>query len=74
MDYREELFRPLSIRFVDKLVSEILLHPQDFQHVYRLIFDPELKVAWRAAWACQKMVISFFEVLLIFLRFLTAYQ
>lgn len=55
MDYREELFRPLSIRFVDGLVSEVFQHPTDFQIVFQLIFDSDLKVAWRAAWACQKI-------------------
>ena len=55
MDYREHLLHPLSLRFVDKLVMEVFQHPEDFQLMYQLIFDPEVKVAWRAAWACQKI-------------------
>jgi hypothetical protein len=55
MDYRTHLFRPLSKRFVDLLVLEVFAHPGDFEIVYQLIFDTEEKVAWRAAWACQKI-------------------
>ncbi|MFA6580306.1 MAG: hypothetical protein WCS79_00720 [Paludibacter sp.] len=55
MDYREHLFRPLSLHFVDQLVDEIFSNPDDFEIIYTLIFDTEEKVAWRAAWACQKI-------------------
>jgi hypothetical protein len=55
MDYREHLFRPLSKRFVDHLVQEIFINPQDFGIIYQLIFDKDEKGAWRAAWACQKI-------------------
>ena len=55
MDYREQLLRPLSMHFVDYLAQEIFDNPSDFDIVYRLIYDHEVKVAWRAAWACQKI-------------------
>lgn len=55
MDYREHLYRPLSHHFVDQLVQEVFAHPSDFNIIYQLIFDAEIKVAWRAAWACQKI-------------------
>jgi len=55
MDYREYLLRPLSKRFVDHLVAEIFAHPADFGLVYQLVFDKDMNVAWRAAWACQKI-------------------
>ncbi|MDD3320446.1 MAG: hypothetical protein PHS59_03285 [Paludibacter sp.] len=55
MDYREQLARPLSKHFVDIIVYEVLSHPDDFNLVYQLIFDVDKKVAWRAAWACQKI-------------------
>ncbi len=55
MNYREHLLKPLSKRFVDHLVSEILANPADFPIVYQLMYDKEIKVAWRAAWACQKI-------------------
>ncbi|MDD4969283.1 MAG: hypothetical protein PHT07_07605 [Paludibacter sp.] len=55
MDYREHLFRPLTLHFVDALVQEVFQNPSDKELVFQLIFDPEIKVAWRAAWACQKI-------------------
>ncbi len=55
MDYRELLIHPLSLRFVDKLVLQVFQQPEDFSVVYHLIFDSEIKVAWRAAWTCQKI-------------------
>ena len=55
MDYHEHLIRPLSRHFVDQLVQEIYDYPSDFAIIYKLIFDQEIKVAWRAAWACQKI-------------------
>lgn len=55
MDYREHLRQPLYKRFVDILAVEIYQNPHDFDIVYRLIFDEDAAVAWRAAWACQKI-------------------
>lgn len=55
MDYREHLHRPLSLHYVDFLVQEIFANPSDFKIIYQLIFDSDEKVAWRAAWACQKI-------------------
>jgi hypothetical protein len=55
MDYREQLSRPLSKHYVDSLVLEVFDNPSDFDSVYQLIFDPNEKVRWRAAWACQKI-------------------
>ena len=61
MDYREHLLRPLSKCFVYHLVQEIFANPADFEIVYQLMFDKEIKVAWRAAWACQKISEKFPE-------------
>ena len=55
MDYREQLFRPLTKHFVDLIAQDIFENPTDFDIVYNLIFDAEMKVAWRAAWTCQKI-------------------
>ncbi len=55
MDYREHLAQPLSKKFIDTLVLEVYSHPDDFTIVYRLIFDKDIKVAWRAAWASEKI-------------------
>jgi len=55
MDYRQYLLHPLSLHFIDQLVIEVFASPMDFETVYRMIFDTDEKVAWRAAWACQKI-------------------
>ena len=55
MNYREHLSNPLSKHFIDHLVSEIFANPADFAIVYQFMFDKEIKVSWRAAWACQKI-------------------
>jgi len=55
MDYRNHLLHPLSRHFVDQMVQEIFRTPSDVYLIYKLIFDPDVKVAWRAAWACQKI-------------------
>ena len=55
MDYRESLLCPLSCRYVDRLAEEIYANPSDFGIIYQLVFDTEEKVAWRAAWTCQKI-------------------
>ena len=55
MNYREQLLRPLSKNYVDHLVQNIFQNPEDFKILYPLIFDKDLNVAWRAAWACAKV-------------------
>ena len=55
MDYRDQFLTPLSKHYTDRLAQEVFENPIDFDTVYQLIFDPEDKVAWRAAWACQKI-------------------
>jgi hypothetical protein len=55
MDYRNYLLSRLSSHFVDQLVQEIYGTPSSLKIIYQLIFDPEVKVAWRAAWTCQKI-------------------
>jgi hypothetical protein len=55
MDYRSQLANPASLRYIDKLVLDIYSNPSDLQQVYLLIFDTDLNIAWRAAWACQKI-------------------
>jgi hypothetical protein len=55
MDYRLSLLHPMSLHYIDQLVLEVFATPADIVTVYRLIFDKDDKVAWRAAWACQKI-------------------
>ena len=55
MDYREQLLRPLSKRYIDHLVQNILESPSEFPFLFELLFDADPKVVWRAAWACSKV-------------------
>jgi hypothetical protein len=55
MDYRNHLLRPLSRHFVNQLVQEIFETPSDVDVIYQLIFDNDSNLAWRGAWACQKI-------------------
>ncbi|HEY6914170.1 MAG TPA: hypothetical protein VI413_05790 [Paludibacter sp.] len=55
MDYRDQLKNPASLRYIDKLVEVVIANPVDFETIYLLIFDADLKVAWRAAWSCEKI-------------------
>lgn len=55
MNYGEQLSRPLSKDFLDIMVQEVFQHPSDSEILYALIFHKDKKIAWRAAWACQKI-------------------
>jgi len=55
MDYREQLKNPASLRYIDKIAFEALQQHADFLQLFSLIFDEDKNVAWRAAWACQKI-------------------
>ena len=55
MDYREQLKHPASLRYIDKLALSVINKPTNFPPLYSLVFDTDEKVAWRAAWACQKI-------------------
>jgi hypothetical protein len=55
MDYREQLKHPASLRYIDKIALEVIQQPTDFQLLYSLVFDADNNVAWRAAWACEKV-------------------
>lgn len=55
MCYREQLKNPASLRYIDKLVQDVFNNPNGFKQVYSLVFDSDMNIAWRAAWACQKI-------------------
>lgn len=55
MEYREHLSRPLSKDFLNLLIQSVIDNPADFSVLYQLVFDANEKVAWRAAWACEKL-------------------
>jgi len=61
MEYRNLLKNNLSRQLIDNVALSVYDNISDFQIVYNLIFDDDKKVAWRAAWACEKMIQKFPE-------------
>lgn len=61
MDYRNLLKNNLSRKLIDNIALTVYDDNSNFQTVYDLIFDEDVKVAWRAAWACEKMIQKFPE-------------
>lgn len=54
-DYKAHLAQPICRLFLHKLADSIGEYPEDFDIIYQLIKDPQTKISWRAAWACEKV-------------------
>lgn len=54
-EYKAAFSKPLSKNFLDEIIARIEQNPSDFEIVYALIFDEKIKIAWRAAWAIEKI-------------------
>ncbi|NDV82933.1 hypothetical protein [Bacteroides sp. 51] len=54
-NYKEYLAQPIYRLSLHKIVDSVSVYPEDFDIVYKLIKDPQEKVSWRAAWACEKI-------------------
>ncbi len=59
MDYRYLLKNNLSRKLIDDIALTVYDNVANFQIVFDLIFDEDEKVSWRAAWACEKMIQKF---------------
>lgn len=55
INYRTYLALPIRQLAINKVVDSVSIYPDDFETIYRLIYDPDEKVSWRAAWACEKV-------------------
>lgn len=55
INIRQRLSDRIESHFIDNIAASILQYPEDFSELYRLIKDSESKIAWRAAWACEKI-------------------
>ncbi len=60
-DYTVLLAERLSPQFIKKILFLIKQYPEDIDTVYRLIYNPDTTVSWRAAWACEKLCAEFPE-------------
>ena len=54
-DFRRLLSESLSRKIIDRIVISVSNHPQDFILLLQLTKDNEIKIAWRATWACEKL-------------------
>lgn len=54
-NYKEYLAQPIYRLFLHKVVESVSIYPEDFDIIYELIKDPQDKISWRAAWACEKV-------------------
>ena len=55
LDYKEILAQ--SVQYIDykQLFADVSESPEDFSVVFKLMFDENEKVAWHAAWICEKV-------------------
>jgi len=64
MDYRYILKNSLSRSTIDSIALDVYDDISNFEILFDLIFDTDEKVvAWRAAWACEKIIQKFPEFL-----------
>lgn len=54
-EFREQLAGPISLVNITGIVDTVLNKPDELDNIYLLMDDKEQKVAWRAAWACEKL-------------------
>lgn len=54
-NYSQYLSQHIGLLNLNKVVETVSVHPEDFDKIYQLINDPDDKIAWRAAWACEKI-------------------
>ena len=55
-DLRTPLSQSLSRRVVDLIAASVEEYPTDIPRLVQLIDGPDSRVAWRAAWACERLV------------------
>ena len=54
-DFRRLLLESLSRKIIDQIVISVSRRPQEFIPLIQLTKDSEIKIAWRATWACEKL-------------------
>lgn len=59
--YKIKLIGSLSRNMIDEIAASVYDDVTNFERVFDLIFDSDDKVAWRAAWACEKIIQKFPE-------------
>ncbi len=54
-DLRTSLCKSLSRDVVEHVAASVAEYPDDIPQLIRLLDDTDNRVAWRAAWACEKL-------------------
>lgn len=54
-DFRPLLSGSICKANIDAIVKSVIYNPEDFESIYQLMNDEEIKVSWRATWACEKI-------------------
>ena len=54
-DFRRLLSESLSRKIIDQIVTSVSRRPQEFIPLIQLTKDSQIKIAWRATWACEKL-------------------
>lgn len=56
-DFKKALEGALGRKYIDIIVEQVAGTPGRFDSLYALTRHEETKIAWRAAWACEKLSI-----------------
>lgn len=56
-DFKKALEGALGRKYIDIIVEQVAGAPGRFDSLYALTRHEETKIAWRAAWACEKLSI-----------------
>lgn len=56
MDYISVLQSGTSRKLIDSIVDDVFSTPENLIVIFELIFHDDIKIAWKAAWAIEKIV------------------
>ncbi len=56
MDYISVLQSGTSRKLIDSIVDDVFSTPENLSVIFELIFHDDIKIAWKAAWAIEKIV------------------
>lgn len=63
MDYAAILASGTSRNLIDTITNDIYCTPENFNELYDLLFCSDIKIAWKAAWAVEKIARKYPEII-----------
>lgn len=63
MDYAVILASGTSRLLIDRIADDVYSTPENFEILYNLLFCQDINIAWKAAWAVEKIIRKFPEIL-----------